>query len=355
MRSSSHSPSLLTFVLFTITTAASFMMLFYALLAATAPCAVLAKCYHGFHSAFSFDAHNAHYPTWMKELPDALNFSSLSVPGTHDTMTYNIGSDILQCQNWNLTVQLESGMRYFDIRARLRDNELQIYHGDGYTGHSYEEVLLDMFEFLDRNPSEAIVMRLKQEGGALGTNNTRNFEEAFNFYHDASPTTSPGSKKHIYAFNETAPLPTLGSLRSKIWILQNFPAASGDPNQYGLAWEGKQMILEDDYIVKDVAHLYLKWQAIEAALQKSSADLPTDNNTALYLAHVSASVGVLPIEAAAGPRNRTVQGMNDMTGQWLEEYEVDDKYGSRAGIVILDFPGKRLIDAILLRNEMFFE
>ncbi|KAK5991355.1 1-phosphatidylinositol phosphodiesterase-like protein [Cladobotryum mycophilum] len=319
------------------------MTLFYLLLS-LAPCMVGATCYRGYQSAYSFDAADEPHPRWMAAYRDELNITSLSIPGTHDTMTYNIGTEVLQCQNWNLSQQLESGLRYFDIRARLRDDELQIYHADGYTGFSYEHVILSMFDFLDANPSEAIVMRLKEEGSPIG-NNTISFEDAFHYHHYSSPTTAPGSAKHLHKYNFAAPIPTLGTLRSKIFILQNFNAKDGP---YGLAWEGPEMVLEDLWVIPDVYHLSEKWTAIRDALE--NAALSPDDNRYMYLAHLSASVGVLPIEAAAGPKNRSIPGMNDMTGQYLED-AMDSDEAARVGVVIIDFPGRKLIDKVLEWNR----
>lgn len=280
----------------------------------------------------------------MAAIPDDVHLTSLSIPGTHDTMTYEIGSEQLQCQNWNLSMQLNSGLRYLDIRARLRDDELHIYHANGYTGFGYEQVLLDVFEFLDAHPSETIIMRLKEEGNPIGSNNSISFEDAFNYHHFSSPLTAPGSAKHLHKYEFAAPIPTLGALRSKIFILQNFDARDGP---YGLRWEGPEMVLEDLWVIPDVYHLSEKWTAIRDALE--NAALAPDDNRFLYLAHTSASVGVLPIEAAAGPMNRTIQGMNDMTGQYLEDASanVDE---ARVGVVIIDFPGKKLIKTILKWN-----
>ncbi|UKZ94860.1 uncharacterized protein TrAFT101_009715 [Trichoderma asperellum] len=318
--------------------------LFYALVSLGGPCTAGATCYRGYQSFYSFDAGDENHSAWMAAIPDDVHITSLSIPGTHDTMTYEIGSEQLQCQNWNLTVQLESGLRYLDIRARLRNDELHIYHANGYTGFGYEQVLLDIFAFLDRNPSETILMRLKEEGSPIGPDNTISFEDAFNYHHFASPLTAPGSKKHLYKYDFAAPLPTLGALRSKIFILQNFDSRDGP---YGLQWEGPEMVLEDLWIIPDVYHLSEKWSAIRDALE--NAALAPDDNRFLYLAHTSASVGVLPIEAAAGPMNRTIQGMNDMTGQYLEDASgnVDE---ARVGVVIIDFPGRKLIGTILKWN-----
>ena len=306
---------------------------------------VSGACYRGYRSAYSFDAGLDSHPRWMEDIPDSVNITSLSIPGTHDTMTYAMESEGLQCQNWNISMQLESGLRYFDIRARQRDDRLHIYHSYGDTGFGFRDVLLAMFEFLDKNPSEAIIMRLKKEGSPMGHNNTISFEDAFNYHRLNSSSTSEGASKHFYLYDRKTPIPTLGALRSKIFILQEFD--SPDKGPYGLEWDGPQMVLEDLWIIPDVYHLSEKWTAIREALELAGTK-PRDNS-ALYLAHVSASVGVLPIEAAAGPMNRTVTGMNDMTGQWLEDFEDEPGY-ARTGVVILDFPGKRLVDVILRWN-----
>ena len=349
---------------FLILSVAGSVALFYALLSLVPACMVGGhpQCYHGYQSRFSFDADQSpDHPAWMAAIPDSVALTSLSIPGTHDTMTYAMSSDqTLQCQNANLTAQLEAGVRYLDIRARLmRDSgELHVYHGDGYTGFSFEDVLLDVFAFLDRNPSEAIIMRLKEEGPPLRNNNNINennsknistFEDAFNYARLASPSTSPGALKHLHPHDPLAPLPALGTLRSRVLILQDFSAHPSSP-PYGPAWDGPLMALEDFWIVVDIYHLADKWTAIREALE-AAAQAPLDN-TVLFAAHVSASVGVLPVEAAAGPLNRTVVGMNDMTGQWVEDFAAVEGV-TRTGVVIFDFPGQRAIQAVLDWNKRY--
>ena len=194
-------------------------------------------------------------------------------------------------------------------------------------------------------------MRLKQEGAPIGGGGSSlTFEQAFNYYRHNSSITAKQAARHMYGWDPAAPvLPTLGDLRSKILVLQDFPADDGGlADKYGVAWDGDQMVLEDLWVVPDVDHLADKWAAIRDALTRAAADDPRDNK-ALYLSHISASVGVLPIEAAAGPRNRTVVGMNDETGRWLE---AGDQSG-RTGVVIFDFPGRRAIDAVLARNDAY--
>ncbi|PHH67972.1 hypothetical protein CDD83_6325 [Cordyceps sp. RAO-2017] len=130
--------------------------------------------------------------------------------------------------------------------------------------------------------------------------------------------------------------------------MQDFAAAAG-PDRYGLAWDGPHMALEDAWIVPDLYHLADKWVAVRDALERAARE-PLGPASPLYLAHVSASVGVTPIDAAAGPCHRAVTGLNDMTAQWLLDYRASPHYRPRLGIVILDFPGRRAVEAVLAWN-----
>ncbi|KAM5377896.1 hypothetical protein ACJZ2D_004800 [Fusarium nematophilum] len=310
-----------------------------------APLSVLGGSFTGFQSKYSFDAGLASNPVWMEALPDDVPISSLSIPGTHDTMSYSIPSDYFRCQNWNLTMQLSSGLRYFDIRARLRDNELHIYHGQVDTGFSFTDVLVTMAEFLDSHPSEAIIMRVKQEGKPVGRANTISFEKAFSRHGSTHTPAFRTFADYFYTYTDETALPTLGHMRSKILIIQQFPHEN---KPYGIQWRGKRIVLEDHWITPSIYHLAEKWSAIRDAIEVAAT--AEHDNSVLFLTHVSTAVGVRPIEAAAGPLDRAVTGMNDMTGQWIEDLEFNPD-ATRTGILVMDFPGQRLIDAILRWNK----
>lgn len=133
--------------------------------------------YLAYLSLYSFDIEESHAPRWMTALPSDRNLTSLSIPGTHDSMTAFVNGPSYQCQNNPLSTQLQAGIRYFDIRARVQNDELQIYHQDSYTEHSYTDVLTTMFTFLDSNPGETLLMRLKEESTPI--NSTIDFIAAF--------------------------------------------------------------------------------------------------------------------------------------------------------------------------------
>jgi 1-phosphatidylinositol phosphodiesterase len=301
--------------------------------------------YNGYNSKYSFDADHLHEPQWMAAVPDNTYLTDLSIPGTHDTMTSAVVGPVYQCQNHHLATQLESGLRYFDIRARLNTNELLIYHQDQYTQYSYAEVLTTFFSFLESNPGETILMRLKEESTPI--NSTIDFLTAFNHYRLNSTITSSGFQKHVWLPPIPGPtsVPTLGELRSKVLILQNF---GSDPAEYGIKWESPLLSIEDDYDIPDLyTGLDEKFESVKEGLLNAANGTEVGDGK-LYLSHLSASVGVLPIEAAAGMKNGTVVGINDRIGMWLKDENNIGK--GKTGVVIIDFPGKELIREVLGRN-----
>jgi 1-phosphatidylinositol phosphodiesterase len=70
----------------------------------------------------------ANNPRWMTDLKDNVLLSELSIPGTHDTMSF-YGGDAVQTQGMSLPNQLISGIRVLDIRCRNSRNTFPIYHG----------------------------------------------------------------------------------------------------------------------------------------------------------------------------------------------------------------------------------
>lgn len=333
--------------------------------------------YHNYTSSFSFDLDKPVRPDWMSRVPDHVSLTSLSIPGTHDTETYDlVDNPVYQTQNHDLKAQLRAGLRYFDIRGRILINEttggeegdpvIGIFHGGVYTGYTFEDVLLTLFEFLETYPSEGIVMRLKQEGSPVRVNRAgifdddpdstslRSFEDAFNHYRLGHAPTRPGSTKHLllpWPPSSTSALPvfpTMGQLRGRIIVLQEFPSALGP---YGVPWKSPHISLEDLWIIPTPAHLEEKWDAIRRKLAEAGAS-PAGSDM-LFLSHLSASIGVLPIEAAAGPleevNGTVIVGMNDRTGLWLEEGEGQGAEG-KTGVIMADFPGQRLVDAVVKRN-----
>lgn len=329
--------------------------------------------YHNYTSAFSFDLDLAANSSWMSRIPDTVNFNSLSIPGTHDTLTYDLTTNtVFQCQNHDLKTQLHAGLRYLDIRGRLvynasagadQDPVIGIYHGHVSTGYDFQDVLQTVFAFLDENPSEGILMRVKEEGAPLpvgspsetwlsGTFNTT-FEEAFNYYRLANPLTAPGCERHFLTPwpRDGRLVPTMREMRSRVLVLYEFETVSAT---YGIPWTSSHIELEDMWIILEPALLEAKWDAVRRNLE--AAAVSAENSDVLFLSHLSASVGVTPIEAAAGPlgdrtNGTVIDGLNERTGRWLEAEGRTDK----TGVIMADFPGRRLVGSILRRNAWLMD
>lgn len=122
-------------------------------------------------------------PTWMATIPDTRPIQLISIPGTHDSLS-RFGTTkfmlkfVYETQTMELADQLEAGIRALDIRCRHEDNECKVYHQSIYQKISLAEVLTICQQFLKRNPSEVILMRVKnKEAPTLRSNRT--FEETF--------------------------------------------------------------------------------------------------------------------------------------------------------------------------------
>ncbi|CAK7270032.1 hypothetical protein SEPCBS57363_003896 [Sporothrix epigloea] len=400
-----------------------------------------------YDSPFSFNlasiligANASLYADWMANAPDDWPLSRLAIPGTHDTMTHRIHLEKFRCQNSGLDVQLAAGIRYLDVRARVQvqprtesDNPedakkvdpLGIYHASAYTAYEFSHVAETVFAFLEAHPSEVVIMRLKEEAlpvngsvsdppgpapwqtaakdseskSAVFSAPTPPFLQSWDHYRLDNPRTAAGLAKYLYRFNttddplfQTPPpltIPTMGQLRGKILLLQEFPyypssqsylmAPSKATPWYGIPWKLSSSLLqiEDYWQTPDLKHLDNKWDAVRDNLQaaaRNATAVGVDSNgdsdgdsdgdgayaSPLFLSHLSASVGVTPIDAAAGPVNRSVMGINDRTGYWLErgddlaervENAASQTRYTPVGVVMADFPGRRLMDAILRRNS----
>ncbi len=112
---------------------------------------------------------------WMKHFADNTLVSDINLPGTHDSCTSCVQFSFLsKCQNMTISQQLNSGIRFFDIRIEKENDKLKLVHGfadckknDYIKGVLYlDTVIEDCKNFLSANPSETILFCLKRDDGA---------------------------------------------------------------------------------------------------------------------------------------------------------------------------------------------
>ena len=290
-------------------------------------------------------------PNWMRDLPDSASLAALSVPGTHQTLSIHGGSLTQTNENYGnsaqtLTTQLNAGIRAIDIRARVNaGNTFTIHHGAQYQNANFTDVLDKLEAFLRANPSETVIMRLKQEcHGGLGSctdaSGQLSFQDIFDSYRRSifwSPSVQRGSSAHT---------PTLGEVRGKV-VLAVLHGRSGSPiDRYGLSqfqeWrDGSSAYVQDQYNVPNVGAIATKRDQVRRFLDATSAGDPSK----VYVNYTSgSSIWAHPQSVAGGALG--VQGVNPFLLIYLNE----DRGITRTGLVMMDFPGGGLINKIISTN-----
>lgn len=193
------------------------------------------------------------YSAWMRDIADAAPVTSLSIPGTHNSCSIGGILGFTKTQDVDLPDQLNAGVRFLDIRLSHYLDNLFVHHDVVHMGKCYADVLAVCSTFLERHPSETILMSIKDEGrcdSALGrfapsrvfgksrgdpmnwVIRSNSFEDAFKartwehvedpslFYNLPSPLRGDGSvRKNLTART------TLGEVRGKILLLRRFEAS----------------------------------------------------------------------------------------------------------------------------------
>ena len=152
---------------------------------------------------------------WMGSMGDQTEINNLSIPGTHDAgarIEYVWGT--AKCQDLSIYDQLNVGVRFLDIRCRHIGNAFTIHHGEVYQKLNFQDVLNVCYDFLNRNPSETIIMSVKEEH--TPASNNRSFEQTFDSYVKANPDK--------WNLEQSAGI--LGKLRGKIKLMRRFGAQS---------------------------------------------------------------------------------------------------------------------------------
>ncbi|XP_075434323.1 1-phosphatidylinositol phosphodiesterase-like [Ascaphus truei] len=259
---------------------------------------------------------------WMSLLPDNLPLASLSIPGTHDTMAL-FGGPLAECQSWSLDNQFRAGIRFLDIRCRHYQDRLPIFHGVSYQHTDFHQVLTDTVRFLMENPTETVLMRVKEEHEPY--QNTQSFYKSM-----AEVVNQIGDRW----FLRTDSLPTLGEARGKVVILQNFDM-KGEGPAFGPAYPGS-MSISDAYQVSDDEE---KWREVERHFKVALNGGPGQ----AYFTYASGAHWLLYTpEALARKINPRV----------LEFLKAETSLVGRrsVGVVIMDFPGAELVRQIIWGN-----
>jgi len=153
----------------------------------------------------SFSISSLSGSNWMKGLDGSKKLSVFSIPGTHDSAARGHSLEWVNCQDWSIFSQLKNGVRFFDMRVKLKNEHWVMVHGEYELGFNFEHDMLDpIYRFLDLYPSECIIMRIQRDsGGSVG------FNETFAKY--------VNKKRNRWLLQSN--IPTLNMCRGKIFTL----------------------------------------------------------------------------------------------------------------------------------------
>lgn len=272
---------------------------------------------------------------WMSAVPDDTRLAALSIPGTHDTGAWR-GTVWSRTQDLPLSEQLDSGVRFLDVRTRHYRDAFPIHHGAEYLHLNFTDVVTDIGAFLAENPTETVLMRMKKEH--TEEENTRTYEETLDHYIEENPDTRDLLAEHLWVPEQgTDRVPDLGEVRGRIVIVQDFSAS----RDYGVHWNGPALDIQDDYRVPTLFDIPAKWEKARTHFDDTAAG-PGD---VLYVNHLSGSGApwANPREVAWGALG--IRGVNHRAVDHLRDSEA-----SRTGVVVMDFPSQELTDLVLAHN-----
>lgn len=179
--------------------------------------------------------YRSNLPTWMQTLKDETPLSALSIPGTHNSPTYHRALPSVRCQVAPVREQLQQGVRFLDIRVQPdgpldpSNDKLHLVHGVfpiSLSGPKHFRTMLnEVLTFLERNPSETIIMSIKREGPGNATDSQLSRILRDHYAGDVSRWF-------------TAPrIPTLGEARGKIVLIRRFALEERLKNEWaGAGW-----------------------------------------------------------------------------------------------------------------------
>jgi 1-phosphatidylinositol phosphodiesterase len=276
---------------------------------------------------------------WMQLIDPTRLISSLTIPGTHDTMTYDlkngwIGVGFAECQDISLSEQLEKGIRFIDIRLRYDENEdgqLRACHGKFDCYIFFPQIVQICKDFLTKNPTECILMSIKNESGDWGDHFSQTIyntvtEDALHWYYGHEiPKLADAKGKIVLLRRYKEENPSFQSIADIGLNLTNWP----DDSSFIRPDSGNPCTVKysvQDVYKTNVVRTYKFNHDVKPMLDKAIED--TDMGR-LYLNFTSCTGPATPFEMASYTLEYLMDYLND----------ANVKFG-RYGIIPMDFPQK---------------
>lgn len=319
---------------------------------------------------------------WMKKLHSLRKINRLSIPGTHNSASM-YGGDSVQTQSLTLEKQLDAGIRFLDLRLMQKGSTLHFYHGSISQDQTFNEALDVIIQFLKDNPSEMVIIRIKEENKPEKPTETfadliyGHVKQNIDFFHKTTQSLSAL---------------TLGDVRGKIVILQDFsnpvesrPFHPINDHTYFYKYAIYDPIkITDDWYLSSNWALYDKWKKIKKVIAHANATQDSFDDTYMentYLTYLTGNGGSFPYFVVSGKSSHgnddpqlltglTTPGWKDTwpdfprVGCWgslcsiaflgtnmLVDNYIREHKPTFAGWLATDFPGPKLIKTIINLNS----
>ena len=264
---------------------------------------------------------------WMQKVNDDFLINELSIPGTHDSGALHSIFDVSgKCQDINIKTQLNIGVRFFDLRLQLVNDEFKIVHSFVDQNLSFTSVMKDLSSFIRSNSSEFLIISLKKEESDV--NSSKSFKDAL--------LDELTNYDDVLCFDSLLPK-TLKEARGKIYIIDRYDLSVGISAYSG--WVDSSTFTINDLYVQDnyrIDNIDIKKQDILSTIKysKENNDKLVLNFTSCYLDY-----GFPPTYAGTSAR---------LINPWLKEQIKDTN--DNLGIIVADFIDKELAESIYKRN-----
>ncbi|KAJ1017839.1 hypothetical protein NDA16_005155 [Ustilago loliicola] len=211
----------------------------------------------------------------MSDLPSADPLSSFCLPGTHESCAlYGWPISAYQESTSSIAYQLSRGIRFLDVRLALKGTPgkqlLYAYHGVTDQKIEFSAILSQVYTFLTTNPSETVLMSVKQENNMAGF-----LDSVFTYINS-----------NLSAWYLATGMPKLADVRGKIVLISRFgssnsqpggihppiwPDSSPTPFDYTLP-DGTKVVTQDWYNIGSLSAIPTKLKLISTLLDMSGAD-----------------------------------------------------------------------------------
>lgn len=291
---------------------------------------------------------------WMSLVDDSKRLSELSIPGTHDSGARYIDPTIYKTRNSprlttqtdGIREQLDSGIRFLDIRVGYTKGRFLLYHENAFENLGFADVRNMCSEFLASHPRETIILSLKKEDDAPEGDNPKDltFQGRFNEFVKTS-------RNGLWYLKNA--IPTLKDVRGKIVLYRRFALDKGTTelgidafDGYTTASGGATFTLEgpnrpklriQDEFGQLSTSKASKYTAIEKVLREA---LAPEHKEVLYVNFASAA-GVVPVDFP-------LSVANFINPKLITYFNAHEK--GRFGIVAMDFQTVELNTLIARTN-----